>query len=161
MDSRTRATSAIEKMVTQISEPIVAKAGLYLEDVVFNPKSGQLRVTVDLPTGPGSVDANQLGVVSREISQAMDREDPIASAYTLEISTPGATRQLKTPRHYDRAQGRLVMIKTAAGERICGRIVKSDAQQVTVSEADGSQTSVSLDSIVKAACQVELNRDEQ
>lgn len=161
VDKKRRSASTIEQAVTDLSDAIVREAGLYLEDVKYQPQTGQLQIIVDLPHGAGAVDANQLAVVSRAISTALDEQDPISRAYTLEISTPGATRQLKTARHFDRAQGRLVMIKTVTGERISGRVVQADSQQVTLFDTAGSQTTLRLDNIAKAVCQVELNRHEQ
>ncbi len=43
--------------------------------------------------------------VSRELSALLDVEDPIAVPYTLEVSSPGADRILRTPAHYRRFVG--------------------------------------------------------
>ncbi len=43
--------------------------------------------------------------VSREVSALLDVEDPIPSAYTLEVSSPGEDRVLRTRAHFDRFAG--------------------------------------------------------
>ncbi len=49
--------------------------------------------------------------VSREVSALLDVEDPIPSAYTLEVSSPGADRVLRTRAHYDRFTGSRVFVE--------------------------------------------------
>ena len=49
--------------------------------------------------------------VSREVSALLDVEDPIPSAYTLEVSSPGEDRVLRTPAHYQRFAGSRVFVE--------------------------------------------------
>ncbi|MDR2703888.1 MAG: ribosome maturation factor RimP, partial [Cellulomonadaceae bacterium] len=110
---------------TQVIAPVVAGAGLYLEEVKLVGAGSQraLRVTIDLPqTETGSLDSDRLGAVSRAISAALDTDDVVPGAYNLEVSTPGATRPLTELRHFRRAQGRVVALELRDGSTISGRI---------------------------------------
>jgi ribosome maturation factor RimP len=49
--------------------------------------------------------------VSREVSALLDVEDPIPSAYTLEVSSPGEDRVLRTRAHFDRFAGSRVFVE--------------------------------------------------
>src|SRR3954462_9604711 len=49
--------------------------------------------------------------VSREVSALLDVEDPIPSAYTLEVSSPGEDRVLRTRAHFDRFGGSRVHVE--------------------------------------------------
>ncbi|MGS2718140.1 ribosome maturation factor RimP [Eionea flava] len=49
--------------------------------------------------------------VSRQVSSVLDVEDPIASHYTLEVSSPGMDRPLFCLAHYERSVGEKVSIK--------------------------------------------------
>jgi ribosome maturation factor RimP len=49
--------------------------------------------------------------VSREVSALLDVEDPIPSAYTLEVSSPGEDRVLRTRAHYERFAGSRVFVE--------------------------------------------------
>ncbi|HEY6877815.1 MAG TPA: ribosome maturation factor RimP, partial [Polyangiales bacterium] len=49
--------------------------------------------------------------VSREVSALLDVEDPIPSAYTLEVSSPGEDRVLRTRAHFDRFAGSRVHVE--------------------------------------------------
>lgn len=49
--------------------------------------------------------------VSREVSALLDVEDPIPSAYTLEVSSPGSDRVLRTREHFGRFAGARVFVE--------------------------------------------------
>ena len=106
----------------------VEAAGCELYDVVWAP--GLLRVLVDRD---GGVDLNTLTLLSPALSAALDaaEPDPVPGRYTLEVSSPGLERQLKTPAHYRRFVGTLVNVKLAATAAVDGerrfRAVLEDA----------------------------------
>ncbi|MDO5720988.1 MAG: ribosome maturation factor RimP [Actinomycetaceae bacterium] len=151
--SKTSVAPAVKTLV----EPLVSEAGLYLEDIYVSANAGLVRITVDLPDGPGAVDSDTLNQLTRAISTALDEADPIENAYTLEVSTPGAERQLTQPRHYRRCLGRKIRVKTAEGQKMEGRVLEADEHQVTIELDGGDKTSVPIDKITKARSQVEFN----
>ena len=74
-----------------------------------------LRVLVDRP---GGVDLDALGEVTRAVSGALDADDPLPGRYTLEVSSPGLERPLRTPGALRRPRsGKQVPVKTVAGHR--------------------------------------------
>ncbi|TWS21663.1 ribosome maturation factor RimP, partial [Tsukamurella conjunctivitidis] len=107
-------------------EGVVAESGLALDSVVELHQNGSpvVRVVVDVTGEEGEVDSDTLAAVSRAVSKAMDAADPIDGEYLLEVSTPGAERELTRPRHWRRALGRLVHIKLREGDALTGRLVE-------------------------------------
>ncbi|CAM3593415.1 ribosome maturation factor RimP [Isoptericola cucumis] len=143
--------------------PVVAGAGLFLEGVVLTRAGSKsvVRVTVDLPEDAvGSVDSDTLGDVSRALSAALDEQDVVAGAYTLEVSTPGTSRALTELRHFKRARTRLVTLRLHDGGTVEGRLVD------VVDEAPGPQlvledgTRVAVDDVRKGKVEVELKRPD-
>lgn len=117
----TQQADAVRKVVG----PVVEAAGLYLEEVTVTRagNTSVVRITIDLPDDAlGSLDSDRLGDVSRAMSAALDTDDVVSGAYTLEISTPGTSRPLTELRHYKRARTRLVTLKMMDGERVEGRL---------------------------------------
>ncbi|OKL49386.1 hypothetical protein BM477_04705 [Boudabousia marimammalium] len=117
-------------------------------------------VDVDKIDGPGSVPGTLVETASRLISQEMDELDPLPTAYTLEVGTPGAERELITPRHYRRTLGRLVKIKTKTEGRVSGRLIEVTDTQITV-EASGKERQIPLESILSARSRVDLSQTEE
>jgi ribosome maturation factor RimP len=81
--------------------------------------------------------------ISRAVSEKLDIEDPIAAAYTLEVSSPGIDRPLLRPADYQRFSGHVAKIETrtpvAGRRRISGRIASVNDSHVRLAvEDDGS-----------------------
>jgi ribosome maturation factor RimP len=106
-------------------EPVLAASSLELIDVEV--RSGVVLVTVDRE---GGVDLEALTQANRAVSGILDEHDPIPGHYTLEVSSPGVERTLRTPAHFARAVGEKVTVKTRpqvpGDRRLTGTLVASD-----------------------------------
>ena len=98
-----------ERLMTLI-EPLLARLGYELVDLEFaaGRSHGVLRIFIDQPAGVGVEDCER---VSREVSALMDVEDPVPTAYTLEVSSPGFDRVLRTRPHFERFVGERVHVE--------------------------------------------------
>lgn len=131
--------SALDE-VRDLAEAVVARRSLKLWDVEFagQPGSSVLRVYVYGDDGP---DLDTVAKISEEISRGLDLKDPIPGRYTLEVSTPGLERSLRTPGHFASSVGEKVIVKTTeilAGNshRIEGTIVEPGDEAVVLDAAD-------------------------
>ncbi len=107
----------IAERIKELIEPVIKNLGYRLFDVEFKPERGWvLRVIIDKQGGVTIKDCEE---VSRKIGALLDVEDIIPVSYVLEISSPGLTRQLEKPEHYEFFKGRLV--KVFLREPISGR----------------------------------------
>ena len=114
---------AVDDRVRDLVAPLVADAGVELYDVDFN--GGVLRVLVDATDG---VEVGVLQRLSRAVGHALDDADPIPGRYTLEVSSPGLERPLRTEAHYRSALGEQVKVKLGPqvdGERRLQGVVRS------------------------------------
>jgi len=147
--------------VREVVGPVVEAAGLYLEEVSATRAGSKsvVRVTVDLQDDVvGSLDSDALGDASRVISAALDTDDVVRGAYTLEVSTPGTSRPLTELRHFKRARTRLVTLKLTDDGRAEGRLtdVLADAGgNVLVLDDDRR---IPLADVVRGKVEVELKR---
>lgn len=106
--------------------PTVASFDLELLDVEVRP--GLVRLVVD---GPGGAQLDAIAESTRAVSQLLDSHDPQPGhRYTLEVTSPGVERPLRTPSHFARAVGETVTVRTATGDagsrRHTGRLVEAD-----------------------------------
>ncbi|MCY1568887.1 ribosome maturation factor RimP [Staphylococcus pettenkoferi] len=94
--------SKIAEKVEPLIQPVLEELNFELVDIEFT-KEGKdhfLRVSIDKP---GGVDLNDCTVASEKISEVMDEEDPIAQAYYLDVSSPGAERPIKKEQDFQNA----------------------------------------------------------
>lgn len=100
----------IEELVTKFATPIVDKHSFELVDVEFIKERSNyfLRIYIDKP---GGITIDDCKIVSEEISDILDREDPIPQKYFLEVSSPGLDRPLKKDSDFERFKGEMVEIK--------------------------------------------------
>jgi ribosome maturation factor RimP len=141
---RSAVGSANDKKLAGLIEPVVTAAGMDLESVrvTVAGKRRLLRVIVDSDHG---VSLDETADVSREISALLDASNTLGEApYTLEVSSPGVDRPLTEPRHWRRAQGRLVRVKvtgegTGKGSTVEGRVLAADADGVVLNLPAGER----------------------
>ncbi|HET6530487.1 MAG TPA: ribosome maturation factor RimP [Actinoplanes sp.] len=127
--------AAAKARVRAVIEPVAAAAGYDLEDVHLS-RAGRrylLRVLVD---ADGGISLDDIAVVSREISRALDDADVaegevLAGEYQLEVSSPGVDRPLTQPRHWRRNVGRLVTVNG-----LTGRITAADDQGIVLDDRE-------------------------
>ena len=113
MDSDSFVKSLWEKV-----DPIVKGCDMELVDIEWTSKNSRwtLCVFIDKEQGITVDDCEQ---VSREISDLLDRNDPINHKYVLEVSSPGLDRPLKKRNDFNRFSGEYVKIRT--GEPVNGQ----------------------------------------
>lgn len=128
---------------------ILGSLGLSLYDLEFT--GGTLQVTVQRE---GGVDVDTLAAASRALSQWLDESDPIDSRYTLEVSSPGLERRLRTPRHFASAVGEVITLRErrddAPTRRLEGPLREATETTVTIEDAEVGLVSVALAQIERA-----------
>ena len=91
--------------------------------------------------------------VSREVSALLDVDDPIPSTYTLEVSSPGEDRVLRTRAHFDRFAGSRVHVELKVPrdgrKRYTGVLTSINDVGVEL-EVDRQPVTVRFDEIEKA-----------
>lgn len=152
-------TEGLEEKIKTIAGPVVEGFGLELVDLKFTTGHGRwtLQVFVDKP---GGVTIDDCGDVSRELSTALDVDDPIPRSYTLEVSSPGLNRPLIKESDFTRFSGKKARIRTRtdiAGRRnFKATIDGADSGVVKITDADGRRYEIPLSNIEKANLEIEF-----
>ena len=111
-----RTVSRIWEAATQIGNG----EGMEVVDVELRPEGSRrgrvLRLYLDKH---GGLNIDELGRVSRQLSELLDTQDIVEGSYTLEVSSPGINRPLKKPEHFQRFIGKRIRVRT--GDMIEGR----------------------------------------
>ena len=97
--------------VAPLVEPITAQNNLMLWDIRFVKEGATwiLRVVIDREDEPVSI--NDCVAVSRALSPVLDEADPIPQSYCLEVTSPGADRELTREEHYAYYEGYPVTLR--------------------------------------------------
>lgn len=143
----------LHQRLIQIIEPVCAAAGHELVDLRFVLEQGgwTLRVQAE------GVDILACEELSRELSAVLDVEDPIPQAYSLEVSSPGIDRPLRTEKHFTQFTGSEakislgVPVHTDTGERRNFRgILRGVADGRVAIECDGQKFELPIADIDQA-----------
>lgn len=130
---------SIADRITELVVPLLPAFDVTLYDVEIN--GGTLRITVD---ADGGVALDTIADVTRAISRMLDDEDPMPGAFTLEVSSPGLERRLRSTEHFAAAVGEVVSIKLGpqveGDRRVRGTLTRVDDDELTVTSDDGERT---------------------
>ncbi len=148
--------AANQELLDRLNElltPVVRSEGLILVELQFRPEGSGLvlRLFVDRPEG--GVSLEECAQVSRQASDLLDVEDVIPKRFNLEVSSPGLTRRLKTPRDFEIFAGRLVkmMVREPDGKNRTYRgLLKGLQGGEVILEVEGRLRAVPLEGVLRA-----------
>lgn len=132
--------------------PLVEGLGYELWELEYAPARGNgcLRLYIDAAAGITLEDCER---VSRAVSDLLDAEDPIPGQYTLEVSSPGLERPLRSAAQFARFVGETVFVEMAVPlegrRRFKGALLAADAATIEV-DVDGRRWSLPMAGIRKA-----------
>ena len=128
---------------------LLSSLGLDLYDLEL--AKGTLSVTVNKA---GGVDLESLTKANRAISEWLDLNDPIPGRFTLDVSSPGLERRLRTAEHFRSALGEVVTLREQReGEptrRLEGPLLKVSDSTVTLADKSAGEVEVALSSLERA-----------
>ena len=141
----------------RLLEPPIEALGFDVVDIEFAQagRGGVLRIFIDRraqDSGPG-ITVDDCANVSHAVSQVLETQDPIKGHYTLEVSSPGFDRILRTRAHFERFVGARIFAELKVpldGRRRFVGELKSIAGDTIVVEVDGKAHSLPLERIQKA-----------
>jgi ribosome maturation factor RimP len=143
----------LAERIAKLITPAIEAMGF---DLVRVQVSGSQRPTLQIMAEPSSrraMSVDDCAEISRAISAVLDVEDPIASAYSLEVSSPGIDRPLTRPKDYERFLGHEAKVETNAPidgrKRFKGPIKSVDANAVELT-VDGADLRIPFAAVHKA-----------
>jgi ribosome maturation factor RimP len=149
----------MEQRLRRLIEPVVRSEGLMLVEINWRRESGGqvLRLIVDRKQG--GVNLEECATLSRQVSDLLDVEDPIAAPFNLEVSSPGLTRRLKDPKEFELFAGRLaklVVTEPGGGSRTLKGVLKGTMGGDVLIEVKGKVQAVPVAAVAKAKLEVSL-----
>jgi ribosome maturation factor RimP len=140
------------RRIEDIVAPTVVGMGYELVRVALS-RGGTLQIMIE-PADGRPMDVEDCAGVSRALSAVLDVEDPITSAYTLEVSSPGIDRPLTRAKDYARWTGHMARLETAepveGRRRFKGTLLGLEDGIVKLRLEDGQETGVPLSAVSRA-----------
>ncbi len=118
-------------------------------------KTNILRVYI---TSKNGVNLDQCAHVSRMISPLLDIEEPISGKYTLEVSSPGIERKLKTLHHFQCSIGSNVKIKNYSSEVIKGELISATTDGILQIDENSEIKEIKYDDVLSASTYFDWNK---
>ncbi|MEC0240491.1 ribosome maturation factor RimP [Paenibacillus dokdonensis] len=129
-------TTKIKEIVEEMVQSFMDEHNFELVDVEYVKEGSNyfLRVYVDKE---GGIDIDDCGMVSEYLSQKLDENDPIPTAYFLEVSSPGAERPLKKSEDVAKAVGKDVFVTVYEAvdglKEFEGRLLSFENEELVIS----------------------------
>lgn len=123
--------------IFQIAEEVASPLGLEVVDVVLHTNKNPVVLRVDIRNPDQNTGLEDCERMSRALEPTLDAIDLIPHAYVLEISSPGAERQLQSDREFVAFRGFMVNVSTNPphdGKQIwSGHLISRNETHVTIS----------------------------
>ncbi len=157
MTGRSEGDSELVGSLTELVEPLVVAHGLELVGLEVKGYPGRrlVRLVVDSDSG---VDVESCAELSRRVGAVLDDNDSIPGSYTLQVTSPGADRPLRTQRDFARNLGRSVRVWTrpvedGRGQELVGVVAAVGEETVTL-KVDGDEIALALADVDRGRVQL-------
>ncbi len=124
--------------ILQVAEEVALPLGLEVVDVVLQTNKNPVVLRVDIRNPDQNTGLDDCERMSRSLEPTLDAIDIIPYAYVLEVSSPGAERQLQGDREFIAFRGFMVTVvgtETSEGQSKSwtGHLISRNETHVTIS----------------------------
>ncbi len=123
--------------IFQIAEEVASPLGLEVVDVVLHTNKNPVVLRVDIRNPDQNTGLEDCERMSRALEATLDAADLIPQAYVLEVSSPGAERQLQGDREFVAFRGFMVTVSATAlhdgKQSWIGHLMSRNETHVTIS----------------------------
>lgn len=145
--------------VKEMIEPLLRsrRAELVEAHYRFEGRGIVLRLLVDTPSG---IRVDELAFLNQAIGALLDEHELIPERYTLEVSSPGLDRSLKTGIDFERVIGRRIKIYLTSAvngrQEQVGKVLNASEEAVVIETDRGEKLKIPLAEIAKAIQEIEI-----
>jgi ribosome maturation factor RimP len=144
----------------RVIDPVARAHAVEVVEVTFKPERGGwvLRVSIEVAGSTeagGGVTIDRCAEMSRDLSTALDVAEVVHQAYSLEVSSPGVERPLRTAAEFERFKGRrakVVLSEPGPDGQFAydGSIVRVEGERLALAAAGGGEVVVPIGAVKRA-----------
>ncbi len=134
--------------------PFLESGGMELVEMSFHGRgrTSLLRITL---WKKGGIGIDEISKVSRHVGDILDQRDIIPGKYTLEVSSPGLDRELRTEADFRRAEGEKTEFFLNDGTSVVGEISSVADGRVNIMQGE-EQVALPIEGISKGKIKIEF-----
>lgn len=144
----------LEDRISALVAPSLDAMGYELVRVLLQGRQNQTLQVMAERRDRQQMTVDDCAEISRTISALLDVEDPIAEAYTLEVSSPGIDRPLTRPQDFERFAGFEAKVETVqpveGRKRFRGQVMGLDEESQVRLVVETGEIAIPLASIKSA-----------
>lgn len=148
----------IAQKLEVLSNPILSAAGIDLVELKVGGRKGDVRIEfmADKPTG--GITIHECATLNRAIVDAITADGFIGEDFSLEFSSPGLDRPLKTPKDFLRNMAypvRVHLLESLGGKKQWeGRVIRVNSTGIVLLTKQKKEISVPLTVVEKAVLDI-------
>ena len=140
--------------IWQVAEAVIKAENCQLIDIVWGT-AFKRRVLTLFVDKPGGINIDECQGVARRVGDLLDERNLVQGSYTLEVSSPGAERRLKTIKDFEYFKGRYARILTKQPiapkvSEIFGHLGGVEADVILCQTDKGDIFCIPFDNVAKA-----------
>ena len=150
----------VKKQVEDFVAPIAEGLGLEVVEVAYEKKYDGMNLTIFIDK-KGGVNLEDCEKLHRAIDEPLDELDPTNGAsYTLNVSSPGLDREIKTDKDFNRNINEVLEInlfkKIGLNKKFVGELLSFDENKITIKDKKGKEIEIERSLISKATKYIEF-----
>ena len=150
----------IKNLVEDCVSPIAEELGLEIVEVAYEKKHDGMNLTIYIDK-QGGVKLEDCEALHRAIDEPLDVLDPTNGApYTLNVSSPGLDREIKTEKDFNRNIGVVLEInlfkKIGLTKKFVGELLSFDDNSIKIKDKKGKEIDIERKIISKATKYIEF-----
>jgi ribosome maturation factor RimP len=150
---------ALISALREVIEPLLQAERMTLVDIQWSRRGRRWVLGLFLEK-EGGITLDDCARMSYQVGACVEVENLIDHAYTLEVSSPGLDRPLRTVAEYERFRGQLVRITTTmpidGRSTLVGRLQEVDGTTIVVDVKRAGRLTIPLAQIKQARLEVEF-----
>jgi ribosome maturation factor RimP len=149
----------IKKRINDLAGSVAGQYGVQVVDIELagSVRRPTVKIFIDKEGGVTLDDCERF---SRAISAVLDVEDPIATPYVLEVSSPGLDRPLRGLSDFEASVGKLtrVVTKEAIGKQtfFIGRILEIRGSMIKLMTENREEIEIPYEKVSRARLEIEF-----
>lgn len=144
--------------VIELVKDYLEEHGIELIEVIFRREGSGMVLRLVADTAQG-IKVSECADLNNYLSEALDKEDLIQDRYTIEVSSPGLDRPIKTDRDFERSMGKeleLTTFEAVDGRKTHEGVLMGIDKENIVIERQGISIIVPRDKIALARLKIEF-----